>query len=439
MTNLFDGVQTITSESPAAMKRFPEYFTSFTRYYGFTREVLSKVIYDSLVRLTEPAHMFRGDHARVRILREFTSQTLGNTLITFLKPLVAMLSAELLSEASIIESTEAILERLYRFRFPLEFKSGYITIGQEIAKKFPGYETMGVSGIFFLRYLCPLILNSPECFHAEPTVIYRTNSLRIVKLVQQIANSVRTDPSDLASAIDNSLQTKQHAQICAFLSRLSCPIDESGIVVPASFLTCTTMPSTESLLEFFTMLELIADHLTTERKSLALQGTVISLQKFREFLAQSHAIILDLRETAPIQHLPNGDPRADSTSVPPPSSMRSSSSFSISVLRFKSRSSGELPTNIQPDSSSSVRTHPVSNKAIPSCSTSRSTSSSASPPRLKRAFDRLPAMVQLRSSTSTSSLTFQPLEHRASASRSNLQLDIKGQKCSVFPSPLQRR
>src|SRR3989338_1032208 len=226
MTNFFDVVQTITSESPAVMKRFPEYFTSFTRYYGSTREVLSNMIHDSLVQLTEPAHMFRGDHARVRILKEFISQTLGNTLITSLKPLVATLSAELLPEASIIERTAAILEKLYRFRFTLEFKSCYVTIGQEIAKRFPGCENVGLSGIFFLRYLCPLILNSPECFHAEPTVIYRTNSLWIVKLVQQIANSVRTDPSDLASAIGSPLYTEHHVQICTFLARLSCPVDE---------------------------------------------------------------------------------------------------------------------------------------------------------------------------------------------------------------------
>src|SRR3989338_3016834 len=131
MTSFLNVIQTIISTKDGAMSRFPEYFTTFARYYSLTHEILCNLIRDSLEEITEPAHMFRSDHVRVRVLKEFTSQTLAHTLISFLKPLVATLDTDMLSEVGIIEHTTDMIERLCQFRFPLEFKSCYVTMRSE--------------------------------------------------------------------------------------------------------------------------------------------------------------------------------------------------------------------------------------------------------------------------------------------------------------------
>ena len=203
---------------------FPHRLTFLVRYYNASLEYLTFHINSCLVIASTPYEMFRTDSIHTRMLREFVTQAISPALASHLSLVVSSLSLPLPLTAIEVAATQ-ILCRLHQFRFSSEAKALFVTLGLLIDQKFPGSQRIGISGIFFLRYLCPLILSSPSSFAAESTEMYQKNSLQLVKILQNIANRTTTTnatPETLMVAME------QQELMTNFLSRLASATDSSG-------------------------------------------------------------------------------------------------------------------------------------------------------------------------------------------------------------------
>ena len=241
---LFNDLNHFAQEPGSKMDRFPECFTRVSRYYSFSQTLLTALVNDSLTGLSEPELMFRDDHMRTRLLREFTSQSLGSTLISHLEPIIRTLAAPPLCEAELSQTGRLFIDRLLLFRFPSEFSAGFGIISRIIMQKFPDKGRIGLSILLFLRYLFPLILNSPDQFHLEMSPGYQANSLQLIKRIQALA--VGDFPSNLFPFDSGS----HREAIEVFFSRLS-----STNAVPHSFILCTLASPDEDVRELFELLE----------------------------------------------------------------------------------------------------------------------------------------------------------------------------------------
>ena len=262
---LFNDLNRFAQESGSTMDRFPEFFTTVSRYYNFSQILLAALVNDSLTGLSGPELIFRSDHLRTRLLREFTSQSLGSTLTSHLEPIMRTLVAPPLFEAELSQTGRLFIDRLLLFRFPSEFSAGFGIISRIITQKFPEYPDkgrIGLSVLLFLRYLFPLILNSPDQFHLEMSPGYQANSLQLIKRIQPLA--VGDFPSNLFS-FDSELHREA---IETFFSRLS-----STSAVPSSFLLCT-MPSPDGAVrDLFELLERFSHSLAAQSSFTSLPST----------------------------------------------------------------------------------------------------------------------------------------------------------------------
>src|SRR3989338_3480449 len=237
---LFNDLHRFAQQSSSEMERFPELVTTICRFYNFSPILLNAVVHDSVAELSGPALMFRGDHLRTRVLREFISQSLGSTLTSYLEPLIKTLAVPPLSEAELSQTARLLIDRLLSFRFPSEFNAYLGAITETVSQKFPEMERIGISILFFLRYLFPLVLNLPEQFHLEMSPEYQTNTLRLIKRLQPLAAGEL--PSDLFP-----FNTEPYKEaLDAFFSRLSLPA-----TIPRSFVLCTVAPPDAAVKDFF--------------------------------------------------------------------------------------------------------------------------------------------------------------------------------------------
>ena len=159
----------------------------FLRDQNLSSPFLEFIVEESLSSIKSPNEMFRIDHIFTRILREFVHQTLETSLTNWLEPILSSLDQDLI-HSDIGTCATHLFKRLYQFRFPTETKSFFITLVSLINHRFPDQFRVGLSGIFFLRYLCPLILSSPTSFALLDTPRYQQNALQLVKIIHNIAN-----------------------------------------------------------------------------------------------------------------------------------------------------------------------------------------------------------------------------------------------------------
>ena len=226
--------------TPEETDRFTKLFSLLVRYYNVSPGYLTFHINDCLMAAPTPQEMFRTDSISTRMLREFVTQVVSPKLASHLSLLVSSLSLPLPPAATEMAATQ-LLRRLHQFRFSSEAKAFFVTLGSLIDSRFPGHEWVGISGVFFLRYLCPLILSSPSSFNAEDTPAYEKNCLTLVKALQNLAN--RTTSLDVTPEI-LMIRMEQQELMTTFLSRLTSPTDLSGFKIPFSFysnLAVTTM------------------------------------------------------------------------------------------------------------------------------------------------------------------------------------------------------
>ena len=241
---LFNDLHRFAQQSGTLMDRFPELFTTVARYFNFSQTLVTALVKDSLKGLSGPELMFRGDHMRMRLLREFITQGLGSTLTSHLEPLVKTLAVSSLCEVDLSQTGQHFIDRLLSFRFPSEFNACFGIISRTISQKFPERERVALSILFFLRYLFPLILNSPEHFHLEMTPEYQVNSLQLIKRIQPLA--IGEFPSDLYPH-----DSAPHREAMDdFFSRFL-----STVASPRSFVLCTLVPPAEAMRDFLELLD----------------------------------------------------------------------------------------------------------------------------------------------------------------------------------------
>ena len=158
------------------------------RYYGLIENLFDAVISESLVGLTHPQLMFRSDHCSTKLLRSITSQILSSSISNSFSKLIRRMNGRALTNPEVASLTNKILSKLFRFSFPSDFKVLCRLIARIISRHFPGQERLGLNSLFFLRYFCPLLIGSPESFKATDDAFYRENCLKVVKLIQTLAN-----------------------------------------------------------------------------------------------------------------------------------------------------------------------------------------------------------------------------------------------------------
>ena len=199
-------------------------FVLLVRLQHCCPQIIKVLMGELLKTYLSPHEIFRSDHLYIRILKEFVIQSLGTTLLDFLGDALSRLGRPLTS-LEIAECATQLFKKLHLFRFPCETKAVFLTIATSIAAKFPGHEWKGLSGIFFLRYLCPLIMNSPSAFDIEPSEEYSRNSIQLAKLIQNLANGcpVPPKPEFLLVSMENQSLMEE------FLQRLVCASEPLGV------------------------------------------------------------------------------------------------------------------------------------------------------------------------------------------------------------------
>ena len=216
-------------------------FVLMTRIHRHCQHIISVLTTELLKNYLLPHDLFRADHLYIRVLKEFMIQSLGNTLTLHLAPTITRLNASL-SPHEIAECTTQLFKKLYDFRFPSETKAFFLTVASIITSRFPGHEQEGLSGIFFLRYLCPLVMTSPISFNIEPSGEYSKNSIQLAKLIQNLANGIpsSTKPEFLLVSIENQHLMEE------FLQRLASATNIAGFEVPSTFFSNLALISSPS-------------------------------------------------------------------------------------------------------------------------------------------------------------------------------------------------
>ena len=223
-------------------------FVLMARTHRQCQDIISMLTDELLKPCHVPYEIFRTDHLYIRVLKELMIQSLGNTLPLHLSPVIAQLN-RMLTPHGIAECATALFKKLQHFRFPSETKAFFLTLASAILTRFPGHEKKGLSGMFFLRYLCPLIMTSPASFDVDPSVDYAPNGIQLAKLIQNLANGIHSSskPEFLLVTIENQHLMEE------FLQRLGSATNLSGVEVPTSFipnLALISYPSNQCIRQF---------------------------------------------------------------------------------------------------------------------------------------------------------------------------------------------
>ena len=220
--------------------------TMLMRSFDLSERFLSVLLQESMSATTQSSLLFRIDCFATRTLREFTSQTLSHSLIRLIKHTFADFGQTLLSPSEISSRAHLFLKRVIQIRYPREFCWVYCIISREIATRFPDSQRTVLSGIFFLRYLCPLLLNFSDLPASTDPTIYRANAVRLVKVLQNLANG---NCQSLEIADDPHSAAKLQASIDAFFQQLCSGKDFLDYPIKTPFLLSD--PISQSISEFF--------------------------------------------------------------------------------------------------------------------------------------------------------------------------------------------
>ena len=225
---------------------FLSLFVLILRYRNLSSPFLEFIVDESVSSVKSPSEMFWIDHVFTHIMREFVHQTLGNSLADWLRHILCYLNQEA-TPAEIGTCATRLFKRLYQFRFPTEAKSFFVTLASLINHRFPTQSPSGLSEIFFLRSLCPLIMTSPISFELPDTPTYHQNASQLTKIIHNIANGIV--PTDVSS--DMLLIHMEHQQLMTdFLARLASPTDTSGFPIPSSMYSDLAIASSAQVSSF---------------------------------------------------------------------------------------------------------------------------------------------------------------------------------------------
>src|SRR3989338_11421099 len=145
----------------------------------------------------------------------------GQGLMVTLAPVLHSLSHERLSTRQISYKSLQLLDIVYSYDYPIDFRAVCSLIQKAIGSRLPGSERHGLSGVFFLRYLCPTILIWKPAPDSPINPHYASNSLEMVKLIQTLANA-STPPQDeikpaekkIFSALNQRKMTEFFTNLC---------------------------------------------------------------------------------------------------------------------------------------------------------------------------------------------------------------------------------
>ena len=254
------------SSSPDSIifQRFPQLLVRFSLAPHCFPPILSELLRIHITPLppSEPQLLFREDSIAVRTIREYFSQLFDPVLLPALKKCFRQLAEKKISDAKIPKKAFALLSALYTLEMPEELRLCCQIIVNVTSERFHSSSRHALTSLFFLRYLCPLILNEGTR-QAANSQTYLSNAVRVVKMIQSLANGT-LGPSEapLDSASANSLSSvqsfseyQQH-EMTAFLDRL---IESAGSTSSSDQLSLSTPPpySDIEISEFASLLHCI--------------------------------------------------------------------------------------------------------------------------------------------------------------------------------------
>src|SRR3989338_5699750 len=253
-----DTLITASSDESNIVNSFPYLATKISRGLHNAQDFVQGLLENELSRLTDPQVMFRTDNCSTRVLRQFVHDIMDAPLSKALAPIIGPLFLQRLSIHQVCRKTTEVLKVIFTFDYPTEFRGFCKMIHTSIARKFPGSERYGLCSIFFLRYLCPRILASPQSFGAVQNEFYLENCVRIVKLIQLLANDASPCRSTLQACemkIFSSKNQKKMAELFAQMSVVYPHLAEMGTpgtewFSEHSLIPAITHPSTEEMSTF---------------------------------------------------------------------------------------------------------------------------------------------------------------------------------------------
>ncbi|MDP2436163.1 MAG: hypothetical protein Q8P67_10505, partial [archaeon] len=221
----------------------------------------------SLAHVNEPQLLFRTDNMNTRFFREYISQIMTPMLLqnSLLKLTLRSLSQEHLSAGQLSAAATDLLIILEEMHLPYELTWFCAIVSSFVAKKFPGFERFGVAGLFFLRYLSPLILQFFSTYDRDAecnSKIYQRNSLIVVKLIQTMANG--TAEAMTANRNDVFFSKANFDRMQAFLAKTA---HKDHPQLPLTFPNVIPAPS-----EFDEFFQLVMRHASLIHKAIRSHG-----------------------------------------------------------------------------------------------------------------------------------------------------------------------
>ena len=230
-------------QSQPHFQDYPSLLVQFSRYFDLSEKLVLSIL-QQVLNISNPHLLFRNDDLNIQILREFTIQT-ASGLPKLLQPILKSLRVRRLSQKRLNQITFRVLQTLCDYQIPLELNRFYSLLKKSLTHNYPGAENIGLSSLFFLRFLNPLILNFFLHDALLNTELYRENSTQVAKLIQSLAN----DTLEVPSGHDGCSPKKGRQNIKGFLARLSTSDrDPSYSPLP------TSAPSVSSAYRFFQLI-----------------------------------------------------------------------------------------------------------------------------------------------------------------------------------------
>ena len=203
-----------------SVQLLPLILTKLARSLGALEPFLQSILNESLRCVSEPQLIFRTDSFTAKILRELTHLMVGQGLMVTLAPILHSLSHERLSTRQLSQKSLQLLDFVYSYDYPIDFRAVCNLIQKAIGSRLPGSQRQGLSGVFFLRYLCPTILIwKPSC-DSPIGPHYASNSLEMVKLIQTLANASTPPPGEIKPDEKKIFSTLNQRKMTEFFTNL---------------------------------------------------------------------------------------------------------------------------------------------------------------------------------------------------------------------------
>ena len=256
------------------------------RYFDASGVVLRVVIQENLSRVSDPGLLFRTDDITTRILREYTSQIIGDRLLQRFKDVLITLVGPKLSTETIVAKAHQLLQILYDHPFSPEMRWLYEMIFNSISLTFPGFEHHAISGLFFLRYLNPMILKFPSsCMEVNDPGQCQHNSMSLIKVIQAVANGSCGSPRSSSSSNQEKMRD--------FLSRLGTTEFAGYVSLPSA------IPSAAEVNEFFCILSRISGHVAESINSAGPRIPQETVDRWKDFSVEISVIAGHIYQQTP--------------------------------------------------------------------------------------------------------------------------------------------